>query len=147
MWLLRCQRRNKATDLVALALWLALASCGGDTSLAPDRVLPRGAWGGEHARLTVEAASAAIEFDCAHGALDVPILLDRNGRFDVPGVFVRERGGPVRLDDPPDSHPARYVGTTDGRSLTLTVTLLDSVQNMGTYTLVLGMPPRLVKCL
>ena len=103
-----------------------------------------GVWGGDHSRLTVSETAATIEFDCAHGTLDVPLAVDRDGHFDVGGVFVREHGGPIRVDEVLDQEPARYVATIDGRTMILTVT---SSQPVGTFTLVLGQAARLVKCL
>jgi hypothetical protein len=64
----------------------------------------------------------------------------------VAGTFVREHGGPIRDGELPDQHPARFMGTTDGRRMTMTVTLSDDSQQIGTFELVLGGPPRLLKC-
>jgi len=43
--------------------------------------LARGTWGGTHVSLTVGESSATIEYDCAHGLIDGPLLTDRRGRF------------------------------------------------------------------
>jgi hypothetical protein len=71
-----------------------------------------GTWGGEHVKLIVTDVTATIEFDCAHGTLDRPLALDGSGHFDVGGSFVREHGGPNRVDEDPDQQasPARYAG-------------------------------------
>jgi hypothetical protein len=106
--------------------------------------VPPGVWGGDHARLTVSSTAATIELDCAHGTVDVPLAMDRNGRFDVGGIFVREHGGPIRVDETLEQEPARYAGTTDGRTMNLTVT---SSQLLATFTLGLGQQGRVVKCL
>ena len=122
---------------------IAVLACGPTTPTGLTRV-PSGVWGGDHARLTISDTAATIEFDCAHGTLDVPLFVDRTGRFDVGGIFVREHGGPIRVDEVLDQEPARYVGTVDGRTMILTVI---SSQPVGTFTLVLGQAARLVKCL
>lgn len=106
-----------------------------------------GLWGGEHIALQVNESDASIEFDCARGTIDRPLLTDANGHFDMTGVYVREHGGPVRPGQRPDSHPARYAGWTDGKKMTLTVTLTDTKQTLGAFTLELGREPMVTKCL
>jgi hypothetical protein len=49
---------------------------------------------------------------------------------------VREHGGPIR-EESPDQHPARYMGTTDGKRMTLTV-VFRRPQQIGPFELVLG---------
>ena len=105
-----------------------------------------GVWGGEHVRLTVEGSGAAIEFDCAHGRVEEPIVLDGARYFDARGVFVRERGGPVREGDVEDAKPARYKGTVKGDAMTLTVTP-ESGEDLGPFFLTKGSSARLLKCL
>lgn len=105
-----------------------------------------GNWGGNQVRLDVRQGGADIEFDCAHGTLDAALETDARGRFDVRGSFVRERGGPVRLNEKPDSTPARYSGSVAGDEMTLTVTLENSDESVGTFTLRRGSEGRLRKC-
>ena len=120
--------------------------------------LQNGMWGGRHVRLDVEAGGARVEFDCAHGRLEGPVVLDAEQRFDVRGTFTRERGGPTLVPEgtadgqvPPDAgaetFPARYTGRVAGKSMTLTVTALDSGETLGTFSLGHGRPPVLTKCL
>ncbi len=108
---------------------------------------PLGLWGGRSAALDISATGGTIEFDCAHGVLNQPLILDDSGRFDVMGTFVREHPGPVREDEPPDTHSARYRGWTDGKALVIMVELTDSKETFGPFFLELGAPSRLVKCL
>lgn len=105
-----------------------------------------GLWGGEHIQMQVTENGAEIEYDCAHGTISEPIEVDSAGRFDVKGSFLRERPGPVRKDDVRDGRPARYTGTINGKTMTLTVTLTDKEQSMGTYTLAEGDAGRIWKC-
>jgi len=119
-------------------------------SLAPRQSLADGligTWGGDHVRITIGAASSILEYDCAHGSIDQPFKVDANGHFDLAGTHVPEEPGPIREDQPPVVHPARYTGTTDGRTMTLTVTQTDSNQTLGPSTLTLDAPGRVVKCL
>ena len=105
-----------------------------------------GVWGGVGIRLDLTAQGAAIEYDCAHGTIDQPVVADRNGRFSATGVHVREHGGPIRADEPSDRHPARYDGEVTGRSMRLTVMLLDVAQSLGPFDLTLGGAARIAKC-
>lgn len=104
-------------------------------------------WGAPGTLLTVEESGARLEFDCAHGEVEGPPTLDRDDRFEETGVYVLERPGPVRPEDPPDSHPAVFSGRVDGRRMTLTVKPSDGVEGAGTLTLTLGAPSQLTKCL
>jgi hypothetical protein len=106
-----------------------------------------GVWGGEHVSLVVTDAGGALEYDCAHGTINPPLVTDSSGRFDLLGTHTREHGGPIRIDEKPDVHPARYTGTTDGQTMALTVALTDSTAPVGTFTLTRGRIGRIVKCL
>jgi hypothetical protein len=92
----------------------------------------------------VEDAGGTIEFDCAHGSLDEPLLLDSSGHFDVKGRLVAE-GGPVQKDEAETARPARYRGESDGQHLSLQVTL-EGGEDAGTFSLAKGSPARLFKC-
>ena len=124
---------------------LVLGATTGCSTQPPDRVVV-GEWGGDHAMLSVHDTNASVEFDCAHGSIDEALILDDDGRFDAPGRYVREHGGPAREGEPEDSQPARYTGSVDGRSMTLTVALEDG-HAIGPFALALGQPSRLFKCL
>ena len=109
--------------------------------------VPTGMWGGNHVRMDVAKGGAKLEFDCAHGSIDAPLVMSGDGRFDLKGVFVRERGGPVRQGQEDKSLPARYAGSVDRKTMTLSITLTDTGQDIGTYTLTHGTTGRLTKCL
>ena len=126
------------------ALLLVLTGCA-DGPTGPDHVVSPGTWGGDHATLVIQPTTATIEFDCAHGQLSAPIVLER-GAFDVAGVFVAEHGGPIRVDEVLAQRPARYSGTVDGGRMTLRVRL-DDGQDLGTYVLTQNTTGRVLKCL
>jgi hypothetical protein len=91
-------------------------------------------------------SSNHLEFDCAHG--DIPGVLSVNrGELAASGTFVREHGGPVRVDEPLDSHPALYSGTVIGSTMQLAIRLTDSGDVIGSFSLVRGTSGRVVKCL
>jgi len=108
--------------------------------------LPAGLWGAEHIRLEVSGSGATIEYDCAHGTIDQTIAPDADGNFDVHGTHMREHGGPIRVDEESRSSRARYVGRVKDEMMTLTVTLAETEENIGTFTLRRGTEVRLKKC-
>jgi hypothetical protein len=129
-----------------LLFLLMLAACASSPGAATrlERV-PNGDWGGEHVRLTVSDTGAKVEFDCAHGTLDEPLVLDAEGRFDVKGSLLVE-GGPVRLDETRKPQPVRYRGETDGERMSLEVAL-EGGSSGGSFSLTRGGKAKLVKCL
>ena len=110
-------------------------------------LLPGGVWGGEHIKLDVHDTGAGFEFDCAHSTVSKPITLDGRNHFEAEGVYIREHGGPERPGQAPDSHPVRYAGRVEGDEMTVTVTLTDINRTIGTFTLVRGAAPMLMKCM
>lgn len=131
--------------LFALGTASASVACGG--SPTTPSTPPTGVWGGDHISLTVTDTSSHAEFDCARGEIPSPLVLDSRRAFSVRGTFVRDRGGPVLIGEPPDSHPADYSGSVTADTMTLTVELADSKDVIGTFTLVRGARARIVKCL
>ncbi|MET0648205.1 MAG: hypothetical protein ABW208_16455 [Pyrinomonadaceae bacterium] len=108
--------------------------------------LAAGGWGGKHVRMEVADGGVLLEFDCAKGSITGPVTLDAEGRFSAKGRFAREGFGPRNEDEVPKGVPALYVGAVKGESLTLTVTLAETREEVGTYTLTRGSRGRLWKC-
>ena len=138
-------RRLVAALSASTCLAAMLVACAGSPA-GPGQQLAAGAWGGDHVQMSVSANDASVEFDCAHGSVAQGIRLDASNRFDVAGVYVREHGGPVRVDEVPDSHPARYSGIVNGGVMQLTITTTDDNRAVGSFVLVLGQAGRIVKC-
>jgi len=128
-----------------LPLLLAVACTSNPGGASRLERVPNGEWGGAHVRLTVADAGGTIEFDCAHGSLDEPLVLDRDGRFDVKGRLVAE-GGPTRENEAENARLARYHGDSDVRQMSLEVTL-EGGESAGTFLLAKGGTARLFKCL
>lgn len=103
-----------------------------------------GVWGGEHIRIEVGAKSATVEYDCATGVINGPLVVDSNGEFNLRGIHKMERGGPVRADDNPKQHEATYSGSIKGNTMTLTLKFADFEPE--TFTLEKGKPGELFKC-
>ena len=104
-------------------------------------------WGGDHIGLTVSATGGTLEYDCASGTVDQPIVAATNGSFVALGTHTIGHGGPSMVGEIPDRHPARYAGWTDGEKMTLSVTITDTGQKLGDFTLVRGQTPHVFRCL
>ena len=127
--------------------FLTAAAC---VSAAPgdsSRRASPGPWGATGIALEVTDSGATVEYDCAHGSISEPLVLDSEGRFNAKGLHFREHGGPVRDDEKQNGQPVRYNGQVTGDTMTLTVRPEDSDAPIGTYTLARGKPGRLRKCL
>lgn len=110
------------------------------------RQVPPGVWGGEHIRLEVGEQTASVEYDCAHGVIKGPLVVNSHGNFNLEGTHAREHGGPVRRGESVDTHPALYSGSINGRQMKLTVVLKDTKESVGTFTLVRGENGHIWKC-
>ena len=106
-----------------------------------------GGWGGNHIGLTATADSSQIEYDCAAGSIHGPIVLDAAGRFTATGSHTVGHGGPVRVDEVPEVHPARYEGRVRGNTMELRVVLTDQNQEIGTFNLERNAQPMVMRCL
>ena len=112
-----------------------------------ERTLATGTWGGEHVNMEATEDGAKLEFDCAHGTISGRLVVSENGTVSLKGRYVREHGGPIRQDEDQSGQPATYTGTTDGKTLTLKITLDGSNEEVGTFTLTHGKTGRVRKCL
>lgn len=106
-----------------------------------------GKWGGRHVGMDVTAEGALLDFDCAHATINQPLKLDGAGNFDVQGRYTKEHGGPVRSDEDQSGSAARFRGHFAGKTLTITITLDDSTESFGPFTLEHGKYPRIFKCM
>ncbi len=114
-------------------------------SRTADQTVPQGSWAGAQVNLVVTSSGGTIELSCGHGTIDQTMLLNSSGGFDASGTYVQE-GGPTTVG-PENRLPARYSGLTDGKSMTLTITLSTKGQKIGPLQLQFGRQSRLVKCL
>ncbi|MFN2576086.1 MAG: hypothetical protein ABR607_00180 [Pyrinomonadaceae bacterium] len=109
------------------------------------KVLPPGLWGGQHISVEVNDQGAAVEYDCAHATMERRITIDRHGRFSVPGTQIPERGGPVRRDQSL-GYAVIFKGQVSGKKMTLSVSNSLTKELVGTFTLLHGAQPKLMKC-
>ena len=95
-------------------------------------------------RMNVSGAGALLEFDCASGGIDRPIVMDGSG-FTTQGTYSPEHGGPRRDVDSGPAH-ARYTGRITGDTMRLTVRLEHDKNPVGVFTLKRGDDSLLTKC-
>lgn len=126
-----------------LLVWIFYSGC----STSISQIDLTGKWGGEHIGMVVSDSSATLEYDCAHGTIDEPIIPDAEGKFEVSGVHIFEHGGPIRIDEIPDEHPALYKGHIVGNKMTLILVLTDTDTEIDTFSLTRGVDPLIYKCL
>ena len=127
----------KALGVCVLAGALLVA-----TSYA-GRPLQTGHWGAPGFELIIGADSGHFDSSCAHGTIS-PIEVNRNGDFEVPGLYFRDGPGPIR--GPPGGEPAHYIGTVHHRMMNLTI-VLDTGEMIGPFNLTRGKTFMIVKCL
>ncbi len=108
--------------------------------------VPPGIWRADHIILNVAANGVTIEYDCADGQIDKSLMIDVSGNFTADGFHVARQAGPVNIDDKQIRQPARYVGKISGDTMTLSVTLLETKQAIGKYTLQRGKLPEMNRC-
>jgi hypothetical protein len=140
-------RRLTVLPALLACVGALLASCQGDDEVLPPATeLSVGTWGGEGAGLIVQSVSAHVHIGCTLGDFPVPVQLDDEGRFHVPGTYML-RAYPVAIGPP---LPASFSGVVRGSQLTLGVTVNDTVQDklvtLGPVTLELGKDPRMGPC-
>jgi hypothetical protein len=108
--------------------------------------LPVGTWGGKDAGMIVSDSGAHLHVGCTLGQVTVPIIVDEDGRFDVPEshnltAFPVDRG--IFL-------PARLTGRVQLLTLSFTLTIDDTVHHttvvLGPVRLQWGVRPEMGPC-
>jgi hypothetical protein len=134
-----------AIPLLLVAAWAGRV--GGPLAMSAEQgesVTP-GTWGGEGVRMEVTEDGAGLDFVCAHSRIEHKLTTAGGGRFSAKGTYVSERGGPEREEEE-KGVPALYSGRTDGKTMTLTVKLTGTNEELGPFTLAHGRKVRLTKC-
>ena len=138
--------RRVQLGCVAALLATLGASCPDDDPTSPDGNLARGTWGGENAALILEETSAHVHIGCTNGDFPAPLTADNDGRFSVSGSYVI-RAYPIQIGP---SLPAQFAGVVEGKTLTLTVAVNDTVEKklvvLGPVSVTFGKDPRMGPC-
>ena len=129
-----------------LLVAIAMAACVPVAPAAPAGPLV-GQWGGQHVGLMLDSSGGTLDYDCAAGRIDGPVLPGRDGRFVAAGTHTPGTGGPERIGEARPSYPARYSGSVSGDWMTLRVDVPDRGIVIGPYRLRRGAQPMLMRCL
>jgi hypothetical protein len=128
---------------VLMAAAAGLAACA---SVPKAGVPVTGEWGGTHVGLKLGETSGVLDYDCAAGTIDGPLLPRRDGTFEVEGRHTPGTGGPEREGEVRPSFRARYSGVIRGQRMTLQARVENGVL-LGPFTLVKGAEPIIFRCL
>ena len=121
----------------------ALSACA-TVPAAPGPVT--GNWGGTHVGLKLTAAGGVLDYDCAAGTIDEPVILHPDRTFHVIGMHTPGSGGPERVGEVRPSYRTRYSGSVRGDRMTLQGRVENGVL-LGPFTLVRGADPTIMRCL
>lgn len=114
---------------------------------APAAGALEGTWGGERLRLVIDAkGSGRVELDCAGGVIAGPLVLSEKGTFTAAGTFEQFRGGPQRAEETAAVTRARYEGTVEDGTMTLSI-WAEGASNPQVFRLRKGVAVKLVRCL
>ena len=91
--------------------------------------------------------SGTLTFDCAVAAIDGGIIPESSGHFEVAGTYTPEHGGPVREGEVLPKLPALFTGEVGKNQFTLTVTLTNTGETVGRFTLRSDSDGRVLRCL
>lgn len=133
--------RSKCIAVVVVLMLLMISAAA---RIQKMRRISTGLWGGPHISMKVGAKSATLEYDCANGVIDGPLVIDAKGDFKLRGTHRAEHGGPVRADESSEGRPATYTGSVKGNEMTLTLKVGDDEPE--TFTLEKGKEGELFKC-
>ncbi len=123
-----------------LVIGLALVAC----PQTPTSVV--GTWRSLAAELTVTEQGGSIQFGCAAGTIDAPIVLNARGEFSVDGTYTQLSGvAPPPGSNPPTPQPTVYSGRVSGNTLSLNGRFQNGT-NLGSITLVLDGPAHVIQC-
>lgn len=106
-----------------------------------------GSWGGQHVGLVLTATGGTLEYDCAAGRIDGPIVTGPDGSFIARGTHTPGIGGPEREGEVRPSYPAHYSGSVRGDRMNLRVDVPARGFTIGPYELRHRAEPILMRCL
>lgn len=138
--------RRLRLGFTAIALTILSAGCPDEDPISPDGNLLTGTWGGDNVALLVENDVAHVHVGCTNGDFSAPLAVDAGNRINSSGSYLL-RAYPVAVGP---TLPAQLAGIVDGRRLTFTVAVNDTVAKelvvLGPVTVTLGREPRMGPC-
>ena len=128
---------------ILIAAAAGLSACA-SLALSPTNV--SGQWGGPRIGLVLEGGLGTIEYDCASGTIDTPVIPTPDGNFAATGTHRPGQGGPIRVGQIFTSVRANYAGKVEKDHMTLGVVLEDGT-TLGPFSLDRGAQGQLTRCL
>jgi hypothetical protein len=128
------------------AIALALAALAACASVPPAGVPLTGEWGGTHVGLRLSESGGLLDYDCAAGTIDGPLLPRADGTFEAQGRHTPGTGGPERVGEVRASYPTHYRGAVRGTRMTLQGEMENGVV-LGPFNLERGAEPIILRCL
>jgi hypothetical protein len=139
-------KRSGLISIAAIGFFLIGASCPGNDPISPEGDLLAGTWGGENVAVMVEDTTVHVHIGCTNGDFPAPITVDSEGKFSVAGSYIL-RAYPIQVGP---SLPAQIAGTVDGRRLTFTIAVNDTVEKklviLGPSIATFGRDPKMGPC-
>jgi hypothetical protein len=105
-----------------------------------------GRWGGTGIGLSVGESAVDIELDCAAAEIPRNLMVDKAGNFNTDGIYIRRSPGALRIKFPPKRSAARFEGKISGKTMTLRITLVETNEKVGDFTLQRGKSSTIRKC-
>lgn len=105
-----------------------------------------GTWGSAGVEMVVEKATVKLTFDCANGEIPITFKKDRKGNFKVEGTYTRRGFGPIRINNPPKAQPVIYEGKVTGRSMKFKITVIETGDVVGEFTVTRGQEAKIRGC-
>ena len=130
-------RRVLLPALAALSACASVPQAGGPVT---------GEWGGTHVGLKLSAAGGMLDYDCAAGTIEGPLVLKPDGTFHAIGMHTPGWGGPERSGEVRPAYRTRYSGSLRRDRMILHGRVENGVL-LGPFTLVRGAEPVIMRCL
>jgi hypothetical protein len=135
--------------LLGAVLAAAALACGSSSTAATlpaDGKLAIGTWGGDTAGVLVEDTLVHVHIGCTFGDIHFRPSLDIEGGFNAQGTYML-RAYPIAVGP---EVAAQFAGRVNGTTLTLSVTVDDTVQKktvvLGPVNVVFGRDPKMKNC-
>ncbi len=136
-----------ALVLALIAAGATIAACSSSAALPPfDGNIPLGTWGGDSAGVIVSDSAMHVHVACTYGDVSGRVPVGVDGSFSATGSYLL-RAYPVTVGP---TMPAVFAGRLNGATLTMTVTVQDTVQHQtvvrGPVVVKYGATPNLGPC-
>ena len=105
-----------------------------------------GTFGGTGIIVIVEKDAVKIEYDCAEGEILKQLKVDKKGFFKVDGSHKGPNMGPTRQNDSRKPQPVHFEGQIIGKVMKIKVTMTETNEVIGEFTLRRDATPEMHRC-